>query len=79
MDKPLLFSAILRSKDEIMMQLFSSNPNFYLDIEFEVGDVDLKRSYSVSLYVADIKVAESTKCMSQSSVVKFEWKENSQM
>ena len=62
------------------MQLFFSNPNFYLDIEFEVGDVDSKQSlYSVSLFVADIKVAESTKCKPQSSVVKLEWKNNNQM
>jgi len=59
-DKPLLLSAILGN------------------IEFEVEDVveDLKRSYySALLYVADNKVAESTKSKPQSSVVKLEWKE----
>ena len=78
----LLLSAILGSKDEVMLPLYSSDSNFCLDIEFEVVDVveDFKGSYySVSLYVADNKVAESTKSKPQSSVVKFEWIANNQM
>ena len=76
-----LLSAILRSKDEIMMQLFFSNSNFYLDIEFEVGDDYRTPSYhSVFLYVADDNVIASTEDFNpQSSVIKFEWKENNQM
>jgi hypothetical protein len=50
------------------------------DIEVEGVDEDGKRSYYfASLYVADTKVAESKKSKPQSSVVKLEWKENSQM
>ena len=65
-DKPLLLRAMLGSKDElVVMQLFC--------------DENVKKSYSVSLYVADIKVAKSKKSKSQSSVVKLEWKENNQM
>ena len=49
----------------------------YLDIEVEGVVEDAKRSYySVSLYVADIKVAESKKSKAHSSVVKLEWKNN---
>ena len=52
----------------------------YLDIEVEGVVEDVKRSYySVSLYVANNKVAESTKSKSRSSVVKWEWKANNQM
>ena len=55
-------------------------PDFYLDIEVEDVVEDVKRSYySVSLYVADNKVAESTKCKPRLSVVKWEWKANNQM
>ena len=54
--------------------------DLYLDIEIEGVDDDVKQShYSVKLYVADIKVAKSKKSTPQSSVVKFEWKENNQM
>ena len=78
-EKPLLLSAILGSKDEVsMMQLFFTD--FYLDIEVEDVVEDVKRSYySVSLYVADNRVAKSTKSKPRSSVVKWEWKENNQM
>jgi hypothetical protein len=81
MDKPLLLSAMLGSKDELaMMRLFPSDSDFYLDIDLEGVVEDVKRSYySVSLYVADSKVAESTKSKPQSSVVKWEWKANNQM
>ena len=48
--------------------------DLYLDIEVE--GVDERSYYSVSLYVADIKVAESKKSKPRSSVVKLEWKEN---
>ena len=53
--------------------------DLYLDIKVELEgvDEDVKRSYySVSLYVADIKVAKSKKSKLQSSVVKLEWKKN---
>ena len=54
--------------------------DFYLDIEVEGVVEDVKQSYySVSLYVADNKVAKSTKCKPRSSVVKWEWKANNQM
>ena len=54
--------------------------NFYLDIEVEGVVEDVNRSYySVSLYVADNKVAESTKSKPRSSVVKWEWEANNQM
>ena len=60
------------------MTFFS--PDFYLDIEVEDVVEDVMRSYySVSLYVADNKVAESTKSKPWSSVVKWEWKANNQM
>ena len=52
---------------------------YLLDIEIEGVDENVKESYSVSLYVADIKVAKSKKSKSQSSVVKLEWKENKQL
>ena len=52
---------------------------YLLDIEIEGVDENVKESYSVSLYVAEIKVAKSKKSKSQSSVVKLEWKENNQM
>ena len=52
---------------------------YLLDIEIEGVDENVKESYSVSLYVADIKVAKSKKSKSQSSVVNLEWKENNQM
>ena len=54
----------------------------YIDIEVEdiVDLEDVKRSYySVSFYVADNKLAESTKSKPRSSVVKWEWKANNQM
>jgi hypothetical protein len=51
--------------------------DFYLDIEVEGIDEDVKRSYYfVSLYVADIEVATSKKSKPRSSVVKLEWKNN---
>ena len=54
--------------------------NFYPDIEVEGVVEDVKRSYySVSLYVADDRVAKSTKSKPQSSVVKLEWKAIDQM
>ena len=79
--KPLLLSAMLGSKDEVaLIGLFFPATDLYLDIEVEGVDEDLKRSYySVSIYVADIKVAKSKKSKPQSSVVKWEWKENNQM
>jgi hypothetical protein len=79
--KPLLLSAMLASKDEVaMMRLFYTDSDFYLDIEVEDVAEDVERShYSVSLYVAGIKVAESTKSKPRSSVVKWEWKANNQM
>ena len=63
-DKPLLLSAMLGSKDQVaVMRLFF--PDFYLDIEVEDVVEDVMRSYySVSLYVADNKVTESTKSWS---------------
>ena len=80
-DKPLLLSAMLASKDEVpMMQLFLTDSDLYLDIEVENVAEDVERSfYSVSLYVEDNKVVESTKSKSQSSVVKWEWNANNQM
>ena len=80
-DKKLLLSAMLGRKDEVvMMQLFFSGSHFYLVIEVEDVVEDMKRShYSVSLYVAENKVAESMKSKPQSSVVKWEWKANNQM
>ena len=83
MDKPLLLSAMLESKNEggghdATFPLIPVTLIFYLDIEVVVEDV--KGSYySVSLYVANNKVAESTKSKLQSSVVKWEWKANNQM
>jgi hypothetical protein len=54
--------------------------DFYLDIEVEGVDENVKQSYYfVSLYVADIKVAKSKKFKPQSSVVKLDWKENNQL
>ena len=54
--------------------------DLYLDIEVEGVDENVTESYySVSLYVADIKVAKSKKSKPQSFVVKLEWKENNQM
>jgi hypothetical protein len=77
-DKQLLLSAKLASKD--MIRPFSTDSDFYLDIEAEGVPEDVKRShYSVSLYVADNEVAESTKSVPRSSVVKWEWKANNQM
>ena len=61
---------------------FSSDFDFYLGIEVEGVAADVKRSYySVLLYVADNKVAKSTKSKPRSSesVVKWEWKVNNQM
>ena len=79
-NKPLLLSAILGSKDEVAMMRLFPVTDFYLDIEIEGLVEDVKRSYySASLYVADIKVAESKKSKPQSSVVKLDWKENNQM
>ena len=78
-NKPLLLSAMLESKDEVAMMRFFF-PDFYLDIEVEDVVEDVKRSYySVSLYVGDNKVVESTKSKPRSSVVKWEWKSNNQM
>ena len=80
-DKPLLLSAMLGSKNEvvIIMRLFPMTV-FYLDIEVEGVDEDAKQSYFfVSLYVADIKVAKSKKSKPQSSVVKLDWKEHNQL
>jgi hypothetical protein len=54
--------------------------DIYPDIEVEGVVEDVKRSYYfVSLYVGEVKVAESTKSKTRSSVVKLEWKENNQM
>ena len=80
-DNPLLLSAILGSKDDVaMMRFFSSDSDFYLDIEIQDIVEDVNRShYSVSLYVADDKIAKSTKSKPRSSVVKWEWKANNQM
>ena len=80
-DKSLLLSAILASKDEVaMMRIFPVTPIFYLGIEVEGVAADVKRSYySVLLYVADNRVAKSTKSKPRSSVVKWEWKANNRM
>ena len=78
MDKLLLLSSTLGSKYEVVVTFFITD--FYLDIE--VGGVveDAKRSYySVSLYVANNKVAKSTKSKPRSSVVIWEWKTINQM
>ena len=61
---------------------FSSDFDFYLGIEVEGVVADVKRSYySVLLYVADNKVAKSTKSKPRlsESVVKWEWKVNNRM
>ena len=50
-----------------------------LNLDIEVEGVDKESYYSVSLYMADIKVAKSKKSKPQLSVVKLEWKENNQM
>ena len=77
-DKSLLLSAILESKEELV--IFRLFPDFYLDIEVEDVVEDVNRShYSVSLYVADNKAAKSTKSKPRSSVVKWEWNANNQM
>ena len=78
-DKSLLLSAILGSKDEVaIIRLFFLI--FCLDIEVKDVVEDVKRSYySVSIYVADNKVAKSTKSKAQSSLVKWEWEANNQM
>ena len=81
-DKPLLLSAMLGSKHElVVMGLFCTDWSLStVDIEVEGVGENVKESYySVSLYVADIKVAKSKKSKSQSSVVKLEWKENNPM
>jgi hypothetical protein len=80
-DKSLLLSAILGSKDEVaMMRLFSTDFDFYIDIEVEDVVEEVKRSYySVSLYMAKDRVAKSTKSKPRSSVVKWEWKANNQL
>ena len=78
-DKSLLLSAILESKNG-HDATFSSDSDFYLDIQVEDVVEDVKRSYySISLYVGDNKVAKSTKSKPRSSVVKWEWKANNQM
>ena len=62
------------------MIFFPTDSDLYLDIEVEDVDEDVERSfYSVSLYVADNKVAESKKSKPRSSVIKWEWKANNQM
>ena len=79
-DKSLLLSTILGSKDEVAMMRLFSVTDLYLDIEVEGVVEDVKRSYySLSLYVADNKVAESTKSKPRSSVIKWEWKANNRM
>ena len=80
-DKRLLLSAMLGSKDEILLRFFPSISDSYLDIDLEnVVFENVKRSYYfVLLYVGDIKAAESTKSKPQSSMVKWEWKANNQM
>ena len=79
-DKPLLLSAMLESKDEVAMMRHIPVTDCYLDIEVDDVVEDVKRSYySVSLYVADNKVAKSTKSKPRSSVVKWDWKANNQM
>ena len=73
---------MLASKDEVAMMwlCFTTDCDFYLDIEVEDVAEDVERSfYSVSLYVADNKIAESRKSKPRSSVVKWEWKENNEM
>ena len=81
MDKSLLLSAMLASKNEVaMMRLFSTDSDCYLDIEVEGVAEDVERSYYfVSLYVAGNEVAGSTKSKPQSSKIKWEWKANNQM
>ena len=61
-------------------RFFFTYSDFYLEIEVEDVAEDVERSYySVSLYVADNKVAESTKSKPRSSAVKWEWRANNQM
>ena len=68
-DKSLLLSAILGSKDEVVMIRFFF-PDFYLDIEVKDVVEDVNRSfYSVSFYVEDNKGAYSTNYKALSSVV----------
>ena len=50
-----------------------------LNLDIEVEGVDKESYYSVSLYVADIKVAKSKKSKPQASVVQLEWKDNNHM
>ena len=85
-DKPLLLSAMLASKDEPVSAcddhdaIFFTDYDIYLGIEVEDVAEDVERSYySVSLYVADIKVSESRKSKPRLSVVKWDWKANNQM
>ena len=79
-NKPLLLSAILESKDEMVMMRPFLVTDFFLDIEIEGVVEDVHRSYySVQLYVEDIKVAELKKSKPLSSEVKLEWKESNQM
>ena len=82
MDEPLLLSAMLESKDDHDATFFPETDLYYLDIEVEVIEEDtiMKRSYySVSVFVTDNRVAKSAKSNPQSSVVKWEWKDNNQM
>ena len=73
----LLLSAMLESKHETICDFFSDDSDLHIDIEVE--DVVEDVHYSVSLYVADNKVAKSIKSKPRSSVVKWEWKANNQM
>ena len=80
--KSLLLNAMLGSKDElVVMRPFCTDwSSSTVDIEVEgVNENEKESYYSVTLYVADIKVAKSKKSKPQSSVVKLEWKENNQV
>ena len=80
MDKAVLLSAILGSKDEVAMMRLFPETDLYLDIEVKDVVEDARRLYySVSLYVENNKVAKSTKSKPHLSVVKWEWKANNQM
>ena len=81
-NKPLLLSAILESKNAIViLRLFPTDR--WLDIEVErdmKGENRETRShYSLQIYVADKKFVKSTKSKPNSSVLKWEWNEDERM
>jgi alpha-mannosidase len=78
MDKPILLSANLGSKNAIaVITLFSADR--YLVIEFQ-SNVEWKaRSHFVRLYVANEEVAKSTNSKPQLSALKLGWNADNQM